>query len=1114
MTKPRPLSLDNIAIPAAGDAELRFRITDYSYAPVSETGAVAYLRAWRQNARPDAHSHPLTIARAKSDALADMAARQLRNELALCSSIDGAWALKPTGSVVGAGAMVLLYDDADILSLDKVAPHALTTACFIKLAPKLARVMESMHVHGLIHRNVNPACFFIGIDTTVDEASHFRVKIGGFGLAATGKEISGDDDTAVPLLCGELAYMSPEHSGRTHRSIDARSDLYSLGVIFYRLLTGHLPFGISGVESDTTEWIHFHIASEAVAPHLLSDAIPEMLSNIVMRLLEKNPERRYQDAAQLHADLEYCKYVLSEEAKDGDAARSDIPTASLAPAPLYGAEHASLLITSAAAQAKNRMHEAVLHYHAGEYTQAGACMAAVAESQQLSELHAEFHFFSALILAAGATAPAQEEQRRHALTQHCEKIFFPSVASTPVLSVQTTILLGEIARLNADTTTALRHYEQAASRAEESQLWHYAGIAHALAAEVCRKQSLPTSLLAHLKSARRAYKKFDAPELAAQLAHRFPEAMASLPRSEDIQPQSETANIRDLESAVRAARALSEEIRLDELMQIIMSVTLEHVGAERGLLIRLDEQVPYIDACARTTTSGITVNLRHTTVTEADMPLVMLDKALNTGHQVYAGDDGVLQTFQPGLNSRAFQTNSQTNGQAQTARFNAICVPMLKQARVVGALYLENRVLPDAFTVEHTQILQLLASQAAISLETARLYAALLAENAQRKAAEKALRASQTSLVQGEQFNHIGSMRYVLEEGLMYCSAELCRIYALEAGKDVITYEEFSALLHPDDRHSVLDTVEAAVAVGGVIRVEHRICRKSGEVRYISGIGKPFYVDGKFTEYVGTATDITSRRHAEDALRVAQADLARVSRATTVGQLTASIAHEINQPLMSIVSNAGASLRWLDRTPMHLENARAGLYDIVAEGQRAGDMIQSLQRLTRNTEPVFERINLNAAIRHILAISRSEIERHGISLVLNLTQENLYVIGDFVQIQQVLLNLVINAIEAMAEIATRARMLSISSAHAGRDGNDKFIKVIIADTGEGIAADAAERVFDAFYTTKKNGMGMGLAICRSIIETHRGRLQAAVRQPFGSTFWFELPLAPAPAPEQ
>lgn len=907
MTRPHALSQEHLAIPAAGDAELRFRITDYSYAPVSETGAVAYLRAWRQDSRADVRTYPLTIARARSDPPDAEALRQLRNELALCAALDATWALKPAGSVVGAGAVVLLYDDADILSLDKVVPHALTMTCFIRLAPKLVHLLESMHATGVIHRNINPACFFIGIDSAVDEASYFRVKIGGFGLATV--PLAGDTIDAASLLLGDLPYMSPEHSGRTQRGIDARSDLYSLGVVFYRLLTGHLPFGVSGVENDAAQWIHFHIATEAIAPHLLSKAIPEMLSMIVMRLLEKDPDRRYQSAAQLRADLEQCRRVLTTPATN------------------------------------------------------------VAQGDTDNDID------SAALL-------------------------------TPTTPDAMPVAAPQLAQHDARNTTPVLNAVQA-------------------------------------------------------------------------RPSSETANIRDLESVIRAARALSEEIRLDELMQSVMSVTLEHVGADRGLLIRLDQQVAYIDACARATTSGITVDLRHTPATENDLPMAMLQQALNTGLPVYAGDA------------------------AHTVRCKAICVPMLKQARVVGALYLENRILPDAFTVEHTQILQLLAAQAAISLETARLYAALVEENAQRKAAENALRASQTSLMQGEQFNHIGSMRYLLKEELMYCSAELCRIYGLEAGKEVINYEEFSALLHPDDRKSVLDTIEAAIAVGGTIRVEHRICRKNGEVRYISGIGKPFYVDGKFSEYFGTSTDITSRRHAEDALRIAQADLARVSRATTVGQLTASIAHEINQPLMSIVSNAGASLRWLDRSPMQLENARAGLRDIVSEGQRAGDMIQSLQRLTRNTEAVFERINLNAAIRHILAISRSEIERREVALTLDLTQENLYVTGDSVQLQQVLLNLVINAVEAMSEMTTRPRVLSISSFGL----NDKTIAVTVEDTGEGIAADATERVFEAFYTTKKNGMGMGLAICRSIIETHRGRLQASVRLPHGSRFSFELPLA-------
>lgn len=383
-------------------------------------------------------------------------------------------------------------------------------------------------------------------------------------------------------------------------------------------------------------------------------------------------------------------------------------------------------------------------------------------------------------------------------------------------------------------------------------------------------------------------------------------------------------------------------------------------------------------------------------------------------------------------------------------------------------------------------------------------YARLRRENEHLSRTEEELRTSQELLKQGERFNHTGSMRYLVREDLMFCSDELCRIYGLEEGRSCITYDEFAALMHPDDRQEVIDTVNTAVAMGGTIRVEHRICRRdTGEVRYLSGIGKPVWVDGTFVEYVGTATDITVRRQADFAMRVAQADLERVARANTVGQLTASIAHEVNQPLMSIVSNAGASLRWLDRDPPHLENARAGLRDIVAEGQRAGGMIAGLRDLTRNTEPVFERIDLNAAIRHILAISRSELERREVSLSLALAPGETWVLGDMVQIQQVLLNLVVNAIEAMAQVQDRPRVLSVSSAGAG-----ERVEVAVLDTGEGVPPDALSHIFEAFYTTKEDGMGMGLAICRSIVEHHRGRLRAAAVDPHGMAMRFDLPRVP------
>lgn len=431
-----------------------------------------------------------------------------------------------------------------------------------------------------------------------------------------------------------------------------------------------------------------------------------------------------------------------------------------------------------------------------------------------------------------------------------------------------------------------------------------------------------------------------------------------------------------------------------------------------------------------------------------------------------------------------------------------LALPLMHGQQALGTLYLQwEAALPERTRALAAQF----ADYAAVALANALAHAHLLQENEQLTCAEKELRTSQELLKQGERFNHTGSMRYLVREDLMYCSDELCRIYGLAPGRNCITYEEFAAIMHPDDRQEVVETVNAAVAMGGTIRVEHRICRQdTGEVRYLSGIGKPIWRDGTFTEYVGTATDITVRRQNEYAIRAAQIDMERVSRANTVGQLTASIAHEINQPLMSIVANAGASLRWLDRPVPDLEHARTGLRDIIAEGQRAGGIISGLRDLTRNAAPVCERVNLHAVIRHILTLSRSELERREVSLLLSLTPADAFVLGDQVQLQQVMLNLVVNAIEAMSSMPEHARVLSITASSC----DEQRIEVKVQDSGEGIAPEAMRRVFDAFYTTKDSGMGMGLAICRSIIENHRGRLRVAAAQPHGALFSFDLPRVP------
>jgi signal transduction histidine kinase len=413
--------------------------------------------------------------------------------------------------------------------------------------------------------------------------------------------------------------------------------------------------------------------------------------------------------------------------------------------------------------------------------------------------------------------------------------------------------------------------------------------------------------------------------------------------------------------------------------------------------------------------------------------------------------------------------------------------------------------MPDVFTAEHSRIVSMLGSQAAVSLETARLYAELMDENIQRGKIEKQLRASQTSLMLGEKISHTGTWHWLMEPDVQFISDEYKRIMGLPDGQTTTSMAEFQSRVHPDDIPCLKAMIDSHSSQGLIMRAEFRILRDDGECRYIKGIGEPVDTWPEAREYFGTLTDITSQRLSEDGTRIAQAELARVARATTVGQLTSSIAHEINQPLMSIVANAGASLRWLKRNPANLENASHSLEEIIREGRRAGDIIRGLQALTRNQVSEFAPARLHQLARDILNLSRMELERRYVSLELDFKAQVDEVYCERVQIQQVLLNLVINAIDAMADNSGLCT-LRLSSSHP----RPNVIRFAVADNGTGLSEDVIGKIFDSFYTTKAEGMGMGLTISHEIIKRHGGEIGAENQQEQGSVFWFTLPIHQQP----
>lgn len=744
------------------------------------------------------------------------------------------------------------------------------------------------------------------------------------------------------------------------------------------------------------------------------------------------------------------------------------------------------------------LYSGITHFVAGEH---GAAAFELGMAGRLAwsapgHIHLlDYHLFSALNLAATAGDHAAA-----AIAPHGAKIAAWAALNPASFADKHALVQGELRRLAGDDLAALRCYEQAIEHAQAHGYDQYAALAHELAAALSARLGHAVAAQTYLKGAREAWLRWGARGKAQQLERLHPQLSRSgqsgLP-NQDTVSIVETAEIRDIDSVIRSARALSEEIVVDRLVHTLMKIALEHAGAQRGLLIRMHGQEPFIEACALTGPAGIDVKLAPARTVPGldDLPTSMLYTVMRTRRHVSVGDGARLAPF-------SFDPYLQ-----QYADCAAICIPMLKQAQLVGVLYLENRLAPNPFTAEQAKVLVLLAAQAAVSLETARLYAELLEENEQRRRIEKALRDSKATLLLGEQISHSGSWTWDVGSGALLCSAEFCRIFGFDPEQPLLPFMTFLEAIHPDDRERVRRHVNSCVADRDTIRVEYRVLRPDASLRYVSAVGKPVADELEADTYVGTATDITARRVAEDNLRAAQADLARVARVTTVGQLTASIAHEVNQPLMSIASNAGASLRWLERSPPQLDQVREGLLDIASQSRRAGNMIQSLQALTRRAPALLEAVDLHATIRHILSISRSELERSGVALELSLLAGEHAIMGDGVQLQQVLLNLVINAVEAMsdteygAEYGNGTRVLSISSTSS----DDGMITVRVDDTGYGLGNDAAQHIFEPFYSTKKHGMGMGLAICRSIIEAHRGTVRAEPRQPRGCGFVFVLP---------
>jgi PAS domain S-box-containing protein len=724
---------------------------------------------------------------------------------------------------------------------------------------------------------------------------------------------------------------------------------------------------------------------------------------------------------------------------------------------------------------------------------AGDCVSAIEASSRaqpllwsaVSQLEtAEYHFYGALSEAGSCDSAAAGERQRHldAVATHHNQLEIWAANCPENFENRAALVGAEIARIDGRDVDAMRLYEQAIRSARASGFVHNEALANELAARFYMARGFEKIARVYLQDARYGYLRWGADGKVRQLDEMYPYLSEEAPAPAATSTIGTPLEHLDLATVIKVSQAVSGEIVLEMLIDTLMRTAIEQAGAERGLLILSRDTGPRIEAEATTGGDTVVVQLRDQPVTAAVVPESVLNYVLRTRESVILDDAAVQSPLAEDPYLRRRQARS------------ILCLPLIAQTRLIGVLYLENNLTPRVFSPAQSAVLKLLASQAANALENARLYRDL----EQREARIRRL----------VDANIIGIFLWEMEGRITEANDTFLRMVGHDRDDIVSGRLRWTDLWPPEWNDRSAQAVAAVKRTGRSQPSESEYFHKDGS-RVPVLIGSAAF-DERRDQGVAFVLDLTGRKRAEEALRNAQADLTRVARLTTMGELAASIAHEINQPLTGLVSSANACLRWLTNDRPHLDEVRRAVERIVRDGHRAGDIITSLRALAGKSGPEMTQLDINEAIREVLILTRGELNQHDVSLETALSDGLEPIMGDRVQLQQVVLNLIMNGIEAMSAVMREPRMLRVSSQIDG--AGDLLISV--EDSGPGLVPETMGRLFESFFTTKPDGMGMGLSICRSIVNAHGGRLWASPQSPRGAIFQFTVPTPPKGVPDR
>ena len=536
-----------------------------------------------------------------------------------------------------------------------------------------------------------------------------------------------------------------------------------------------------------------------------------------------------------------------------------------------------------------------------------------------------------------------------------------------------------------------------------------------------------------------------------------------------------------LASILNASQDLSSEMELPKLIERLMKIAIEYAGANRGILVLPSGDEYLIQAEAHAAGDQIEITMHQKSIAGILWPESLVHDVIRMRRSVVVDD-----ASKPGL----FSADNYPRGPQSKS---ILCLPLIKQQHLTGILFLENTLTSHAFTPARIAVLELLAAQAAISLENTRLYRDLQERETKVR---RLVDSNIIGILIGNPDGHVQEANQAFLRIVGYDQADLA---AGRLRRTELTPPEW----HDRDARAVAEMR----TIGTVQPFEKEYFRKDGARVPVLVGGATFgeQQDG----LVVFVVDLTERKDAEAAAREnelryrdVQIELEHANRIATMGQLTASIAHEVSQPIATSLTNAEAAVRWLAGPPANLEKAKQAINRIIDDGMRAADIVRRIRNFSKKAPAQKEYLDINEAILEVVGLTRGEMSKSGVLAKTQLAKGLPDILGDRVQLQQVILNLIMNAIEAMREVQDGSRELSISTSKA----DPGTVLVALRDSGPGLPDAGAERIFEAFYTTKASGLGMGLSICRSIAEAHGGRLWATPNEPRGAVFSLMLPI--------